>query len=207
MKEPLIKTKGWEYICFSDRELQSNIWDVKVVPLIKDDPILTARNYKILYYQHIEAEQIIWIDGSFTVNTNLDLWWKVRFTEPFTCLKHPIRSCIYAEAEECIKLGRGKRTFIRSQINQYRKEGLPANNGLIASGILMRNWDHRNMDFCDLWWRQLEQFSTRDQIGFSYAHWKMPITHTINWDYRSKQEFIRNKHGNKKPHRFTHRPF
>lgn len=157
----------------------------------------TARYYKIMFHRHIDAEFSIWIDASFLINTNLDQWWK-QFKEPMTCIKHPVRSCVYKEATICINRNIDAPALLTKQKKDYKKTGVPAQNGLIASGILMRKMCQPAIDLCDVWYQQLQLYSTRDQIGFAYASWRMPAHHVIEWDYRTGQEFIYIKHLHKR---------
>lgn len=194
VKEPLVITPGWKYILFTDQDIKSEVWEVRKVELINNDTILTARYYKIMFHEHIEDEFSIWIDGSFTINCDLDKFMAANFKSPMTVVKHPLRNCIYREADVCIQQKRGDRKQIEEQIELYRMEGVPKNWGLIQSGILMREKSDRSILFCEQWWVNIKTFSTRDQIAFGLVSWVQGWPHTIKFNYQTSKEFIFKKH-------------
>lgn len=194
LKEPIIKTPGWIYKCFTDQYIESSFWQMNYFEKSPPHPQMEARLYKIM---RPLSEQSIWIDASFTINCNLDNFWNQHFKGPITAINHPVRRCVYREADVCIRRGLDAEN-VRKQTKQYAKEGLPFNNGLISSGILLRDNSEQTRQFCDLWWMQIENGSLRDQIGFAYAAWKMPIINYVNYDYRVRQEFIYTKHFNRR---------
>jgi len=189
LKTPLVVTPGWRYICFTDQPFKNDVWEVIQRPLMPEGAPRTARFYKIMFHRHIESEDSLWIDASFIINCNLDEWWK-RFKEPITCVKHPIRNDVYSEAQACIDQRRGDGRTIMKQVELYWKIGLPKNNGLIASGILMRQMKQPVIDICDLWWRHLCEHSSRDQISLAYAVWKMPIPYYTEYNYSGETDFL-----------------
>lgn len=200
VKEPLVITPGWKYVLFTDQDIKSVTWEVRKVELINNDPILTARYYKIMFHLHIEDEFSIWIDGSFTINCDLDKFMAGNFKSPMTVVKHPLRNCIYREADVCIQQKRGDRKQIEEQIEMYRMEGVPKNWGLIQSGILMREKSDKSILFCEQWWVNIKTFSTRDQIAFSLVSWVQGWPHTIKFNYQTSKEFIFKKHIHAEPH-------
>jgi hypothetical protein len=198
LKQPINPSmvKGWKMICFTDQELfppVDNVWEIRRLKL-KDDPIKTARWFKINFYNFLLCKYSLWIDGTFIINVNLDEWWE-RFQAPFTTIKHPFKSCIYDEIRACLEAEKGCPKELQSQFARYRAEKVPENNGLIASGILMRENRKEVVDFCKTWWEEVENYSTRDQVAFGYAQFKHPgVHHSINWDYTTQTEFCHIPH-------------
>jgi len=197
LKEPMFVTPGWKYVCFTDQDLKSDVWEVRKVPVMPCGSVKTARHYKINFHKHIEAEFSMWIDATFVINTNLNRWWR-QFREPFTTIDHPFDDCIYKEAVSCLEIQRGEPDLIRKQITDYHADGLPENFGLISSGILMRQRAPEVIEFCEQWWRQVEKYSSRDQIAFTYTYWNNPIVrHSFKWNYTQQREFIHIPHKGK----------
>jgi hypothetical protein len=192
LKEPLVVTPGWRYICFTDQPFQSKVWEIHPVANV-EDPVKEARRRKILG----GVGKTIWVDGSFIVNCDLNEFWEKNFTCPFTVIEHPIRNCVYAEATACIGNKRGNDKDIRGQADKYLREGMPICNGLIQSGILLREECPEVRWFCNLWWEQIK-ISTRDQIGFAYCEWKLGKWPRIKMDYRASTEFIFKTHFNRR---------
>lgn len=197
LKEPLIITLGWRYVCVSDQPAISNAWNI--VPISEHyTGQMAARYAKIFCYNKHSHTQIIWIDASFQINCDLNEFWNKNYKGGITAPKHPVRKCVYKEADVCTNRGLdGER--VRAQVNRYYGEGLPVNHGLVSSGILLRDNSEPVQKFCDLWWKQIEIESIRDQIGFSYTDWKMPgVAHTFDYDYRTGTDFIYKKHFHKR---------
>lgn len=193
LKTPKVVTPGWRYIAFTDQHLKSDVWEIHHREMRPEGNARTARFYKIMFHRHIETEYSMWLDASFLINTDLNEWWK-RFKEPVTCVKHPVRDCVYKEASICIQRNKDSAQLLTKQIRNYKLSGLPAHNGLIQSGILMRKMNQAAIDLCDLWYQQVQLFSTRDQIAFGYASWRHPVHNLIDWDYRNNNEFIHVPH-------------
>lgn len=200
LKRPKVITQGWSYICFTDQDFTSDVWQIIKVPVGENGPQLTARKIKILpqHFLPNTVNKSIWVDGSFTINCNLDEWWNKRFTFPFTCIKHPIRKCVYEEAAACMKHNRGNVADIAAQAQKYRRLGLPARNGIISSGILMREHKLVVFQFCEKWYQELIENSTRDQLAFAFVAWKNRIHNDTTWDYRNQTEFIFLTHFNRR---------
>lgn len=199
LKEPTLpkKAKGWKYVCFTNQNLESRTWEIHKVPLIDNDPVKTARYYKIMFNKVVDTELSLWIDATFVINIDLNRWWK-RFTPPFTAITHPFDDCIYTDAQSCIDSGRGDRKMIERQIELYKALNIPKHNGLISSGILMRQRVGAVNEFCRLWWEQVRNWSSRDQIAFGYANYKYPgLVNRIEWDYTTQKEFIHIPHKGK----------
>lgn len=194
LKPPSIISKGWKYICFTDQDLKSDVWEIRKVPVMGCGPEKTARYYKIMFYKHIEDDFSIWVDGTFIINCNLNTW-KKKFKKPFTTIKHPFDDCAYKEVESCLRMGKGDARIVRDQIACYHKLGLPKNNGLISSGILMREKTPEVKDFCRKWWNQVNMFSSRDQIAFAMVDFRLPGVHkSIEWNYVERTEFFHIPH-------------
>lgn len=200
LKEPTVVTPGWDYICYTDQPFESKVWRVIHTPLYLNNPQFLARRHKILWHILPEIKKYefnMWIDASFTIACDLNEWWDRHFKAPFTCAKHPIRSCVYVEADICISHGRGNAIDIREQVLFYRSQGLPARNGVISSGILMRQ--NTLEPFYDAWFSNTNKFSLRDQLSFAYTSWVWDVKpNLIDWDYRERKDFIFLTHFNRR---------
>lgn len=201
LKEPanFKMVSGWRCVCFTDQDLHSNTWEIVKVPVMPCGPAKTARYYKINFHKFIDSEFSIWIDATFIINTDVSRWFNNHFRPPFTTVDHPYDDCVYKDATACLEIGRGEPDKIKEQIVHYHSQGLPENFGLISSGILMRQRTPEVMEFCEQWWEQIEKFSSRDQIAFTFAYWNNPIDrHSIKWNYQKQKEFWHVPHLHKK---------
>jgi hypothetical protein len=192
LKEPRIVTTGWKYVCYTDQDLTSDTWEIRKVPVIPAlGPQRTARKYKILFHRHMEDQYSMYVDGSFLINCNLNEWWEKHFTAPMTCIQHPIRNCVYKEARAVVRNKRKGIENVDEQIEDYDKLlKIPRNNGVIQSGILMRELCPDTIALCEQWWAHLLQYSARDQLAFAAASYEIPVHNTIKWDYRTGKEFV-----------------
>jgi hypothetical protein len=194
LKEPIVVTKGWKYICFTDQDFKSDVWEVRKVPVMDVGPVKTARHYKIMFHKHIQSPLTLWVDGTFVINTNLNKWWE-QFKPSFTAIQHPFDNCIYTDAKACLDSGRGEKSLLERQVAFYKAIGVQKNSGLIASGVLMRQRCGVVNEFCNTWWEQVRRWSNRDQIAYGYANYKHPnVINLINWNYTTQDEFIHVPH-------------
>lgn len=197
LKEPRVITPGWEYVCFTDQPFRSKIWDIRRITS-NQSAVVSARNIKINYYTEFETS--IYIDGSFAINCDLNVFWQKNYESPFTVFKHPIRDCVYEECQACIRNRRASELDIAQHMDYLHREGVPAGRGMIQSGILLRSTGAGVAEFCQIWYDQIRR-STRDQIGFVYADFKMPgiaKRSRGHFDYRTSQEFIFHPHYNRR---------
>ncbi len=129
--EPKAVSKNCDYICFTDTDFKSEIWRVrKVEPPVKDDPVRSARKYKILPHRFLsEYEYSVWVDGNLLIRgdlsglidrylrgTNMAVFdhanykWNPGHTKLQIFLNifrrdYPyVRHCVYEEGEELIKM-------------------------------------------------------------------------------------------------------
>ena len=198
-----------DYICFSDHEMQSDLWKVVLVDPIYEDSTRNSRKYKALPHRYLpEYEYSVWVDGNMKMvgdfRTLLDD--KVFQTyDHMQCFDK--RNCIYQEAAAIFELGnqnmqrtpeRGIRNWkdnpyiIEEQINRYSKEGFPANFGLAETSVVIRK--HNDADCIKLdedWWTEMKYGSRRDQLSLNYVEWKNNFKiNYIPGDVRNNKHFI-----------------
>ena len=193
LKEPKVITPGWKYICYTDQELYSDVWEIKKVELNGFEPQLYARYYKIIKWT--DWEQSIWIDASFIIDTDLNLWWDKYFKGGLTAPGHPLRNCVYVECLDCIIAQRGNKEQVQAQMAEYKKLGIPEGQGVIQSGLLMRENTPEIIKLCEDWFNEVRTHSMRDQIAFCKV--SIPFKEFVNtyrWDYRQGEDFIYMKH-------------
>lgn len=160
---------GWEAICFSNVDIKSESW--KIVKIEKSDKIF--RQIKIQPDKFLPPhEKSIWIDGNLEMLYPLK-WFAKR--NGLWMMRHPDRDCIYKEAQACIELKKDREEIIRDQVDHYRAVGYPENNGLIATGVIVRTNDERNRELGEKWWAEVQKYSVRDQLSFNYVAWLMNL--------------------------------
>lgn len=201
LKEPLVITPGWDYICFTDQDIKSDIWMVIKFTHKDNTNVEAARYFKIKNASSYmwDYKCSIWVDASFTINCDLNEFWDKKFKGGITAFRHPIRNCVYKEIATCIKNNRANPESLLRQKSIYINRGLPPAMGLAQTGILLRESTEEVLKFSDFWYSQI-RLSTRDQIGLAYADWKMPgvLNLVDGFDYRTSQEFIYKTHYNRR---------
>lgn len=196
LKDVVVITPGWEYICYTDQPITSDVWQIRYCANVQN-PVLEARRKKILEF---DGDQSIWVDASFRVNCDLNDFWGKHFTSPFTVFKHPLRNCVYKEAEACIKNKRGSEKEINDAVTLCNMIGVPEENGLIQSGILLREDNEFVRYFCREWFNRTIDCS-RDQITFAMTEHKLPLRVERSkqpFDYRLSDEFKFKTHFNRR---------
>lgn len=87
--------------------------------------------------------------------------------------RHPDRRCIYVEAARCISMSKDDPALIIRQMERYRREGYPPDNGLAECNVIVRHHsDALVQKVMSDWWREIRKGSRRDQLSFNYVIWK-----------------------------------
>lgn len=187
LRVPKIQSKDIDFFCFTDNSnLKSEKW--KIIKMDDKeclDPIRQAKKVKVLPHLYFsDYEFSLWVDANFLILSDIQNLFNTFLKEAsIACYKHPHRNCIYQEAEVCIQLKKDKRSIIDNQIFNYRSLNYPESNGLIASGIILRKHNDAHLiQLCEDWWREILQFSVRDQLSFNYVAWKNNINYTVIHD-------------------------
>lgn len=214
--QPTVSLSEYDFICFADERSAAHKsfknpgpWEVRIVTPTHDDPVRSARRYKLLPHEYLkEYEVSVWVDGNFIVRGNPDpLIEKYLNGANVAVYDHmqetfSLRDCIYDEADELIRMFRENGRYkddpdvIRRHMERYRREGYPAHNGLLISSVMLRRHNAEDaVALANLWWSEMERGSRRDQLSFNYAAWK--LTTTFNWipgDVRDNPYFKRVYH-------------
>lgn len=209
LQEPECIPTGWDFICFSDHDYDSSVWEVRVVdPAIPQDLALSSRKPKILAHEFLpEYNTSIYIDGNIVVRGNVnELTDEYLEDSSFVAYSHRStdsngRTGLYQEAETLIQMTesgkyKGDPQKMRKQMIKYRREGYPEENGLILGTILLRRHnDQKVKQVMQDWWNEVKNESNRDQLSFNYVAWKHDFDFTVieenGWD---NEYFYRKKH-------------
>lgn len=208
LHEPAYVPDGCDFVCFTDTPMESSVWDVRVVEPTSDDPVRSAKVYKVLPHRFLsEYEQSLWIDGNFLLRGNI-----------VTLLRHGLRkhniaffdhaknrldprNCVYDEAAALIDMAaRGKYKddpdLVRTQVEHYRSKGYPAQNGLVTAMVIARR--HNEPDVVaamEAWWEEITQWSRRDQLSFNYVAWTQDLAFSyLRGDSRKNRYLLAQPH-------------
>ena len=186
--------EGVDYICYTDQNLKSKIWEVKKIDLpVENDNTRSNRYLKILAHKHLqEYDYSVYIDSNVLVIGDIkELVNKYLYRYPMACFDHnqnfkDPRDCIYDEYEAIIKLGEKKGKYkhdpevMKKQMDFVKQQGYPEHNGLISASTLVRKHnDPTVIQLMEDWWNLVNTQSRRDQLSFNYVAWKNSFTYEI----------------------------
>ena len=200
---------GVDYICFTDRDIDSKTWEIVKSTPIYNDSNRNAKKYKILPHRYLkDYDWSVWIDGNIKVISDIR---GLCTDDPYKVYDHmqvfDKRNCIYEEARAILNFGkinsektpeRGMKNWkdnpnvIVNQMNRYMSEGYPADNGLATNPIIIRN--HHDSDVIknmEDWWTEIKYNSKRDQLSFNYIAWKNEFNFVyLQGDSRNNEYFV-----------------
>lgn len=160
-----------DWVLFTDQPYAGGKWEVRE-PVFKDSSTRrTARYHKTSPHKLFpEYEYSIWIDGTIELLcTPESLVKKYLKYADLAVLNHPDRSCVYKEAEVCKSMGLDSADLIDRQMEKYKKEGYPRNNGLAETKVVVRRNCPEANEFNGLWDKEIKENSLRDQLSFDYC--------------------------------------
>lgn len=199
-----------DYICFTDQPFKSDTWDIRYSDPIPNDPTRSSRIHKILPHKYLADYDIsIFIDGNYIITKDVNqLIDRYLTDEKMLIFDHAqcsdARDCVYDEYDALVEIGKQSGKFkddpevMKDQIDRYRKDGYPDNNGLIFSAVLVRrHHDAEVMGLMEAWWHEVNNYSKRDQLSFNYVAWKSKFQYKfLDGDLRNHEYFFMlAKHG------------
>jgi len=202
---------GWDWECFSEKNSLS----------LYADNNRNAKRFKILPHRYLQDyEYSIFIDGNMTVIGNINEMIERYLSDSnvafFSHSNNVLdtRNCIYDESNTILNSGkmwmqktpeRGKLNWkddpnvITNQMDRYKKDGYPENNGLITGMVILRRHNEKDcIETMEDWWTEIKYNSKRDQLSFNYVAWRNNLKFNyIDGDSRNNKYFIRDT----KPHK------
>jgi len=201
LHEPVVKG-DWDFVCFTDNEnFKSDVWDVRIVKPLYADGARSAKRYKLKPHKYLSDYDIsVWVDIEVKIKQDISQIVNQHLKNyNLSILNHElcgrtvsgnlnVRKCIYEEAKFIEWLGNNnpKKHFkdnmdiIKSQVNQYKLDGYPKDNGLARTTVVFRRHNEQDViDTCDSWWEEMKYGSKRDQLSFNYVAWK----NNLQFDY------------------------
>ena len=201
LNDPEIITPGWDYVCFTDQDIKSNIWEIRKV---EKDPSLSnrrvSRKIEMLYHNYLgEYDTTIKVPGYATISIDLNIVASLLGNSyDMVLLNHPRRKCSYDEMNHYIHLSGDPDGRIKKQIEKYESEGMPRKLGLAACGLVVRKIGNKNVEkFCELWWEQVLNYGSNDQFSFMYIYWKYGLINFYKWGFRNFNSYIQGKNTHK----------
>lgn len=171
-----VSDAGVDWFVFTDSpSLKVSPYKVIHKETVYEDLAKNARYFKILGDDLLKSyDLVLWHDANIQLDASkLKDLVSYANTSYLTTFKHPNRDDFYSEAMSCIRVGKDHPFLILKQALVYFFKGMPAHNGLCATGILMKNKLYANPSFMTFWWEQVQTYSRRDQLALAYSSYKL----------------------------------
>ena len=170
---PQFLDSRFDYVLFTDCPVpDTGVWQVRPMTYINADGARSARFVKTHPHRFLRDFDIaVWMDSNVMILKDFyDLVENFLSSgRAVAAVPHPLRKSVYEECGACTSKGKDDPRVVREQEDKYRKEGY-VHDDLLESGFMI--FDMRNgktADFLDLWWREIDRHSKRDQLSVNYA--------------------------------------
>ncbi len=203
--DPTFIPDNADFVCFTDSDIKSDIWNVIKVPAIYEDSTRNARKYKVLPHRWFpDYEYSIWIDGNIMVREDINeliAEWlddaNLAIPDHAQNILDP-RDCVYKEAQTILQLGQKNGNFkddpqtMVDQMNRYIQDDFEGPTGLAVSMQVLRRHNEADcISAMEKWWKEISYGSKRDQLSFNYAMWKEEFKYNyLPSDSRDNKYFL-----------------
>lgn len=167
--EPGVIDAVADYLLFTDQAEPEGVWQPRRFDRHEADNTRTARHVKLHPHRYCAGYDFaVWIDANLRPAALAEAFVPVDTDFDLLAWHHPLRDCVYDEAEEALALEKDDPELIHAQVRRLREEGYPEHAGLIESSVMVINLRRPNIAaFLDDWWQALEEGSRRDQLSFN----------------------------------------
>jgi GT2 family glycosyltransferase len=167
---PEVINNSVDYICFSESPIDGHgVWKIKPIPFHHPDPVRVARFVKTHPHLLLQDYDIaIWVDGNILIRNDLQSYIdKIKDNGTSAgFIVHPLRNCIYEEADACLRLNKDDSGVIHSQMEYYKNCGFPHNAGMYETNFFIVRLENNSVkEFFSRWWNGIQSFSRRDQLS------------------------------------------
>ena len=195
LHKPDVSLDDWDLVCFTDNQnFKSDVWDVRLVKPLYNDGARDAKRYKLKPHIFLKEYNVsVWHDIEVKITKDINSLVDTMLSDSnLAILNHElcgrtvsgnlnVRKCVYEEARFIQWLGdnnpkkkyKDNMNIIHNQVNRYREEGYPENNGLARTTVMfMKHNEDDVKQQMNTWWEEMKYGSRRDQISFNYSAWK-----------------------------------
>ena len=182
-----------DYILFTDRPVvNTDVWEVRPATYLNADATRSARYVKTHPHMLLSEYDIaIWVDANITILG--DIYPMVMDFASDTkaavgAFPHPLRNSFYEEFSACLDNAKDDKSIIINQEKRYKLEEFSYSR-LSETGFVVFNLRNPKVStFLNLWWREIDRHSRRDQLSFGYA-----LSSTgLDWTPLARHYHIRN---------------
>lgn len=182
VKDPMFVNENFDYYIVTNNsdELNFNVWKKyelkeEQLQLIKNFSNLELARFFKLHPDILfsEYKYSIFVDGNVQIVADMIPIIETLGDNFIGLHKQPSRECLYHEATEILAWNKYNKKDVKKQVKQYKREGFPKMFGMFQTNIMVR--EHNRIDCKELmqcWWDEIEKYTKRDQLSFTYALWK-----------------------------------
>ena len=170
---------GWDYICFTDSDIESPVWKCIKVERNFTNPVLDAKYVKWMSHDFVEDyDVVIWLDAYISPNPLQDKLFESWVMDMYNNniqighRRHGERNCIWDECDAVIKSKRDTKEHVELVRNRLKKASMPKGWGLFDTNIVIKfHKDNYVKDISQKIFGILEQDSYRDQLTIPYIYY------------------------------------
>jgi hypothetical protein len=152
------------------RDVETHLgWRVVYEPRPGVHPNRAAKHPKYEPWKYTDVDSSVWVDASFRIVSPAFAAEALSLADPIAQFDHPWRICLYAEAEESVRLTKYAGEPAARQAEYYRIKGHPEGWGLWATGVIARRHTDAVKDLGEKWLDETYTWSFQDQISQPYA--------------------------------------
>lgn len=170
-------------VCFTDSEAKNSAINVIKSPALNKESAVSAKIFKFFpYFFFPDCDYSIYLDGNMRVKKGFNAQKLIDIylvTNDLAIYAHPFRDCVYEELKGGLILKNKSYRAFRKQKKDYEKAGLPKHSGLAACGFLIRRHSLELKKFCEAWWKDFLNYTSRDQPSFGFTTWNLHYPYTI----------------------------
>jgi hypothetical protein len=141
-------------------------------------PRLAAKRPRVRPDLYTDCEASVWMDGTAHLQDDRFAALSRRKLQEYELVvwDHPEdRNCFLQEAEHCFDWPKYRDGPLLEQADHYRRQGMPLEFGLWATGCIARHHTERMRVFGDAWLAEMERWTIQDQVSLPYLVWKQSI--------------------------------
>lgn len=205
LKNPLFISEQCDYYVLTNQKVSDElVWKKYDISKFKETENFSnlekARYFKLHPHKLFpEYKYSIFIDANIQIVTELVPVVEQLGDNFIGIHNQPGRDCVYQEATEILVINKAPREQVIPQINAYKKEGFPKHYGLFRTCVVVREHMHPLcIKLMNIWWENIEKYSKRDQLSFTYALWKIGLTKSdvsnLGDDVRTNPRFKESLH-------------
>ena len=172
LAQPQVVDPSYDYICFTDRDGQDGVWQLRKIPFESANPVLRARYVKLHPHELLpEYDRSVYMDANLCIVSE-DFYGKVSACgTDLAVLEHPERDCVYDELRYCYLKEKVGTQAAFAHLRRLREMGMPPHAGLAETNVLLRRHNKPEIIALDQrWWDLLlSSQCTRDQLCFTPA--------------------------------------